>query len=278
MATDEPVFEDEIAPKKGMSTTAKVVLVMLGIGSVALLLCCGGLFGAGIWMQRTLKVAVVTNPVEVQQVADEIVSMKLPDNYRAETGMRLPMVQMRMATFVRTDNPQVRVVVMENNMAFNPSDKEARDRLLDQMKMQTGTQGANVADTEIREIEIEGESVPFQFSTLEKNGTSIRQVLGFVPLKTGTVLVVIVCPQDSFDEDEVLTILQSIGEPRSDTGDTTNPAPATEANPQQPDPVTPSATGNDTPPGGAPQAQPAAESESGTKAEAETPEPATLPQ
>ena len=277
MSTEEPVFDEELPPKKGMSTTAKVVLVMLGVGGLALLLCCGGLFGAGIWMQRTIQNAVVTNPVEVQQLADEIVSIQLPASYRTETGMRLPMVQMRMATFVRTDNPQARVVVMENNMAFNPSDKEARERLLEQMKMQTGIQGANVADTEIREIEIAGEKVPFQFSTLDKNGSPMRQVLGFVPLRKGTVLIVIVCPNDTFDEDEVMTILQSIAEPGATSPEVTTPSPS-QADPngslpaQQPD--SPPANGTANPPANPPAEAPPAD----PAAKAATPEPVTVPQ
>jgi len=218
MSNDQPVFEEEIAPKKGMSTTAKVVLVMLGVGGVALLLCCGGLFGAGVWLQRTVQQAQVTNPEQVRELAGKIASIRLPESYVPQQGLQLPMLGMRMVTFFRSDRPGFTVFLMENNLAIDSSDPAQRDQMIKQIQQQQGSQGANLTDTEERDIEVAGQKVPFQFGNKNFNGMTLRQVMGFVPLKKGVVLVVITAPVDEFDEEELLPILQSIGEPRT-TGD-----------------------------------------------------------
>jgi hypothetical protein len=269
MSNDEPVFADEPASKKGMSTTAKVVLVMLGVGGVALLLCCGGLFGAGIWLKRTVEQAQVTNPVQVRELAGQIASIQLPEQYEPQMGLQLPMLGMRMVTFLRSDQPGANVFLMENTMGMNPSDPAQRDQMLQQIQMQQGAQGGNLSNVEVREIEVAGQKVPFQFGTNNANGRVLRQAMGFVPLKKGVVLVVISAPVDSFDEDEVVAILQSIGEPGGAGDDSAN-APTTGEPPGQQDPAaTPAPAGTTTPETPPPVDEPV---------EAEQPEPATVPQ
>lgn len=213
MSNDQPVFEEEVPPKKGMSTTAKVVLVMLGVGGVALLLCCGGLFGAGVWLQRTVQQAQITDPDQIEEVAQQIASIRLPEEYHPQMGLQFPILGMRMAIFTRTDSPQSMAMLMENTMSMNSSDPAQRDQMMSQMKQQMGMQGADLSQTEVREIEVAGQKVPFQFGTLTKNGVKLTQVIGFVPLKKGMVMVSIAAPVDEFDDDEIVEILQSIAEP-----------------------------------------------------------------
>jgi hypothetical protein len=270
MSNDEPVFADEPASKKGMSTTAKVVLVMLGVGGVALLLCCGGLFGAGIWLKRTVEQAQVTNPVQVRELAGQIASIEIPEGYAPLQGLQLPMVGMRMVTFTRTDQVGANIFLMENNMGMNPSDPAQRDQMLDQFQMQQGAQGANLTNVEVREIEVAGQKVPFQFGNRTSVGVALREVVGFVPLKKGVVLVVITDTVNSFDEEAIIKILQSIGEPGETVSDSAN-APKTDGQPAaHPEPTAnpapaDTATPETTPPNEAP-------------VEAEQPEPATVPQ
>ena len=268
MSNDQPVFEEEIQPKKGMSTTAMVVLVMLGVGGVAMLLCCGGLFGAGVWLKRTVDQAQVTNPVEVEQLAQEIASIRLPEEYRPQMGLQIPILGMRMAIYNRTDSPQAMAMLMENNMGMNPADSAQRDQMLSQMKQQMGMQGADLSETEVREIEVAGQKVPFQFGTLTKNGVKLRQVMGFVPLNKGLVLVTIAAPVDDFDDDAVVAILQSIGEPGT-AADNEAASGSPSATPTGETATQPSPAGDnagDNPP---PVDEPV---------EAEQPEPASVPQ
>jgi hypothetical protein len=269
MSNDEPVFADEPAAKKGMSTTAKVVLVMLGVGGVALLLCCGGLFGAGVWLRRTVEQAQVTNPVQVRELADQIVSIQLPEQYVPQQGLQLPMLGMRMVTFVRPDQSGAQVMLMENTMGANPADPVQREQMLKQIETQQGIQGSQLKDSELREIEVAGQKVSFQFGTININGTEVRQAMGFVPLQKGVVLVVITVPLDSYKQEEVIAILQSIGEPEL-TG-TGSPAgsPTGEPPPPQGPVTTPAPAGTATPDTPPPVDQPV---------EAEQPEPATVPQ
>ncbi|MFN7806065.1 MAG: hypothetical protein ACK5TO_18770 [Planctomycetaceae bacterium] len=268
MSNEQPVFEEEIQPKKGMSTTAKVVMVMLGLGGVGLLLCCGGLFGAGVWLKRTAEQAQVTNPVEVRALAGQIASIKLPESFEPQQGLQLPVVGMRMVTFYRPDRIGWTVVLMENSMGFDSSDPAQRDQMIKQIQQQENQEG-NLTDTEDREIEVAGQKVSFQFGTKTIRGVTVRQVLGFVPLKKGVVMVNITGPIDDFDEDEVVAILQSIGEPGEPGVDSaTGTAMGAPLAPQ--DPVTPPAAAGsattETPP---PVDEPV---------EAEQPEPAGVPQ
>ena len=125
------------------------------------------------------------------------------------------------------------------------------------------------SNVEVREIEVAGQKVPFQFGTNTADGRVLRQAIGFVPLKKGVVLVVITAPVDSFDEDEVVAILQSIGEPGEAGDDAAKSVNMSEPPAQQDPSATPAPAGTATPETPPPVDEPA---------EAEQPEPAGVPQ
>ncbi len=209
---------DSSLPKKtGMSTTTKVVLVMLTVGGGMLLLCCGGAIAFTWYAARQVQNSMTTNPVQVQEMTEQIVSIDIPESYEPKTSMTMEMFGMKMSNYARKDDPRGVLIVMQNRAGFNANDEQSRKRMLDQMRMQMGMQGGAATNSETREVDIDGEKVPFQFNTLDQNGQKMKQVMGLVPLKSGAVLIMIMLPEELYDEDEIVAMLESIREPQPKT-------------------------------------------------------------
>ena len=81
--SDGDYSERSSAPESGCGTK---LLLGLGIATAVgvVLLCAGGYF-----MYQKMKDSVTNDPVEVQKISDEIVSVDLPDRLEAQFGMVL---------------------------------------------------------------------------------------------------------------------------------------------------------------------------------------------
>ncbi|RPI81771.1 MAG: hypothetical protein EHM42_10200 [Planctomycetaceae bacterium] len=203
-----------------MDTTTKVVLIMLTVGGVAMFLCCGGLMVGGWCFACSVSQSITMNPVDVRAATDEIVTIDIPDGFEPKQSMRMDMLGMKMAIYGRPDAPNAVILIMQNRFAFDVNDEQQRKQMFDAMRQQAGLpagqEGASTSET--RDIEIDGQEVPFQFTTLDQNGQKVRQVMGFVPLKSGMVMIMIMVPEEQYDEDQIVAMLESIREPQVGTG------------------------------------------------------------
>src|SRR5260370_31120292 len=84
MSTPEE-FRDELPQKQGISSTAKVLLILGSIAGVCLLACCGG----GIFLYYKTKDAIqnfaqnftTTNPDEIRARTAGIVHIDIPEEF-----------------------------------------------------------------------------------------------------------------------------------------------------------------------------------------------------
>jgi hypothetical protein len=230
MSTQEDWHDEEQRPR-GMSTTTKVLLTLAAVGGVFLLLCCGGVFYGVQQFQKFAKDAVKTNPADVRQATAEIIHIDLPPEFEPKQSM--DMIFMKMVIWQHRKDRSATVMISQIGTQFATGDTEQqRQQMLDAMRQQGQQQGPTVSGKttiETREIDIDGETIPFQFVTGERgpDGKTHRQVSGVIPTSRGMVMVMIAVPDDVLDDGQIESILNSIHAPDGD-------APYEEAKSEEP--------------------------------------------
>ncbi len=190
-------------PKRGMSTTAKVLLILGGVFGVMMLLCCGG----ALWFYS--KMGITQNPQQVQAIQRQIVDIQVPEGYQPQMGMDMSVgpVTMKMAVFVSEGG-----MLMLMQMPEQSSEEEMRQKMEESLQQQGKNQQINVDSRKTRTVVVDGQEVEFDFieGTHADSGGKVRQVIGQFPGRGGTVMLMLVVPEDQWDEDEVMEMLQSI--------------------------------------------------------------------
>lgn len=256
-------YVDEAKPRSKSSSTTKVVLVTLVVGT--LVLCCGGLGFLGLMgyqVSKNAKVTVATTPAQKQQIARSIARIDLPEGYEPTEAFESAImgIDMKVVTYQPADQPNTRLMLMRNSMLpANPSEAERR-AMLDQMRAQTGAgQRGRVLDTEVVELLIGDTKVPFQLQTIEEPQGKVKQLIGVVPLEDGSVMVILRMAEEDFDLDKAKELLSTLrkGEESDDVETITEPPAQAQPEAVGPDANAPGATpeaeaANDAPQGNDP--------------------------
>jgi hypothetical protein len=241
-------YVDEAKPRSKSSSTTKVVLVTLVVGT--LVLCCGGLGFLGLMgyqVSKNAKVTVATTPAQKQQIARSIARIDLPEGYEPTEAFESAImgIDMKLVTYQPADQPNTRLMLMRNSMLpANPSEAERR-AMLDQMRAQTGAgQRGRVLDTEVVELLIGDTKVPFQLQTIEEPQGKVKQLIGVVPLEDGSVMVILRMAEEDFDLDKAKELLSTLrkGEESDDVETITEPPAQAQPEAVGPDANAPGAT------------------------------------
>lgn len=241
-------YVDEAKPRSKSSSTTKVVLVTLVVGT--LVLCCGGLGFLGLMgyqVSKNAKVTVATTPAQKQQIARSIARIDLPEDYEPTEAFESAImgIDMKVVTYQPADQPNTRLMLMRNSMLpANPSEAERR-AMLDQMRAQTGAgQRGRVLDTEVVELPIGDTKVPFQLQTIEEPQGKVKQLIGVVPLEDGSVMVILRMAEEDFDLDKAKELLSTLrkGEESDDVETITEPPAQAQPEAVGPDANAPGAT------------------------------------
>lgn len=213
-------FHDAPQPKQGMSSTAKVLLILGSIGGLALLVCCG--VGAFVVYRFKDSVSVATTPAAVRQQTQEIMQVEVPDEFPPMMGMKFKFgpVDMRYAIYGTQGNDASMLLIMEMKSMPGQGQGDARqmrDQMLQGMRQnqqQHGQQMVNVVEesSESRDFTINGQKVPFEFIKGKNavDGTAYRQVVGVIPSGDGFIMIMLTTPESQYDEDKVVKMIESI--------------------------------------------------------------------
>lgn len=209
MSNDDEL-DDVVAPQK-TKTTTKVVITTLIIGGILLVSCCGGLVAVSMWFFSSVQKSITQDPVKVEELGDSIASMDMPAEFRGQQG--LDFGGFRMVTYVHSEDPRMVIMLMENGFVNDPNDPNERQRMADQMRQQSGFSPVSQGGaTETLDVDINGETISFQVTSVNQNGQNQRQIIGFVPLKKGVVIVMVIVPEERYNEDELTKMLSTIRE------------------------------------------------------------------
>jgi hypothetical protein len=220
-------FRDAPAPKQGMSSTSKVLLILGSIAGVCLLACCGG----GIFLYIKAKDAIqnfaqnftTSDPEEIRQRTAEIMHIDIPEEFPPLRAFNL--FVMKQILYGKEGSGSM-VMIMEINQQMQGGQgganmKQQREQMLRQMRQQQQQQGqgAGNMDTDIteessetREFTINGEKVPFEFikGRSPNGGTPVRQVVGMFAGESGTIMLMVMVPESEYHEDAIVKMIESI--------------------------------------------------------------------
>lgn len=215
-----PDFQDAPQQKQGMSSTAKVLLILGSIGGLALLVCCGG--AAFVAYKFKQNFSITSTPAEVNQQTQEIMQVEVPDEFPPMMAMKIKLgpVDMRLATYgTEGSDPSMLLIMEMKSLPGQPqgNPRQMRDQMLQQMRQnqqQQGQQMVNVIEesSESRDFTINGQKVPFEFvkGKNAEDGTAYRQVVGVIPSGEGFIMIMLATPEAKYDEDKIVKMIESI--------------------------------------------------------------------
>ena len=218
-------FSDEQPKKQGMSSTAKVVVILGSIAAVGLLACCGG----GAFIYDKIKNSSM-NPGEIRKRTQEIVQIEILEGFEPVQSMHVNLadVRLRWVIYQRPGDANSMLMIMEMNQPLQPGNqgtpKQNRDQMIRAMREQQAQQQGNMGlaineeSSETREFTISGKKVEFDFikGTAADKVTRTRQVVGLIPGRQGNIMLTLMIPENAYDEDAITEMIESMRLPGED--------------------------------------------------------------
>lgn len=206
-------------PRQGMSTGAKVLLILGILFLLLLLVCCGGLVATTFWAQRYAKESFSEDPQVVRQVTGEIAEVTIPEELQPITSMnmKVPFTGQRMMTIVAyADKESGSSLAMASfGEAMAGQNREQFQLQLRQMLAQQGLDQEEVTgprEIEEKEITVRGQPEKFTFITSKdpKTGRSRIEVSGTFSGKEGVGFFQFSGDAEKFDQQKIVSVIESI--------------------------------------------------------------------
>lgn len=212
---DRPDPFAEPPRKQGMSTGVKILLIVLVLGGIALLACCGVMawFGSQVKMDQTVV------PAEIDALREEIVSIEIPEGFAPQVGMNMDVkvMTMKMVSYAQEETAGSLVLAQMKMPAQQGAQNEQQMQQQLEMQMRQQNMGAEEIDiesSESRTFQIKGRDVRFTFAKGKEpdSGTEFRRVHGAFPGNDGTAFLQLQMEEEAWDEDAVVRMIESIGQ------------------------------------------------------------------
>jgi hypothetical protein len=208
--TDDRFDAQRKEPKPGMSTGMKVLIILLCVGGLGFLLCCGGIF----YFASKVDMEFNDDPTVIRKVTAEIVDIEIPDLFepKASVSMNVFVVEMKMVVYGAKDEKGI-LMITEMDTPTAEGNEQQQAQMRKSMQQQNfGEKNLTTKRSESREFEVRGETVKFQFAEAEDeaSGTAYRQVTGAFPGKEGNTFLMLQIEEEQYDEEAVVKMLESI--------------------------------------------------------------------
>jgi len=195
--------------KPGMSTGMKVLIILLCVGGLFVLVCCGG----GIYLASQMDMDVNDDPEATKKVTAEIIDIEIPEVFEPKSSMSMNWIffEMKLAAYEAKDNKGM-LMITEIDMPMAEGDEQQQAEMRKSMQQQNfGERSLTIIRSESREFEIRGETVKFQFAEAEDaSDTPFRQVTGAFSGKGGAASLMLQIEEEQYDEEAVVKMLESI--------------------------------------------------------------------
>ncbi|QDU82838.1 hypothetical protein Pla110_46010 [Polystyrenella longa] len=209
---DELEYDDGPGPQKsGMSTGMKVFLWILVGGGVCMLICCGvGIYFASNMMSFSDK------PADAIATTNEITTISIPqEQFPPKGSMKMDFFgfySMKMAIYSDENGKGANTLFLMNMQIANLSADEMETSMKDSMGQQGQGNNLQIDSSEVRQIDINGQNHDFTFSeaTDKDDGGKFRQIQGTFPAKQGTAFLMMQIPEEDYNEEAVMQMLDSI--------------------------------------------------------------------
>jgi len=205
-------------PRVGMSTTAKVLIILCVVFGGLLVLCCGGMALVGYKFTSEMKESMSQDPQAIAAKTEEIARIDVPAGLapQASFDMKIPLTDQRLMVWVvyadkKSDSMLMLFAMGETLAQQNQAQmRQSIDQSLQQQNMQQ--EQITVDESYTKELEINGQPATFviQKGTGKDSQTRRIQVSGVFQGKTGPVMLMLNVDAEKFSEEEIVKMLESI--------------------------------------------------------------------
>ena len=203
---DQPVHGPP-PKKRGMSTTAKILIGFFCLSGFLFLLCCGGL----IYIFTQFKIETDQDPILAEQRVKEIADIEIPEGFEPEVSGTADFFFIS-ATFAAYEHEEAdgALILGEVNLEIEAG-PEAEEEIRRAIRQEANERRLKIKSIETREFEIRGETAEFTFAEAEnEDGEAYRQVAGGFLTEDGTGLLILQLDEEHYDEDAVVKMIESI--------------------------------------------------------------------
>ena len=220
--SDDDHFEDDNqgagdeAPAKSRKTRVqsssgtnwgKIILILLGVGTVSLALCCGGLY-------YFFNDAIKMDPVKIAVMQKEIIEIDVPQGLQPNMGLNMNMGVMTMKMVMYNPGNTTSMMLMEMQIA-GQTEEQMKQAFSQQASQQQHQAQFRMESSETKTIKIDGvdREVLFAKGTLTPQGgkpTPARMLTGLFPSTTAMGFIVYSIDETNYDEAAVIKTLESI--------------------------------------------------------------------
>ena len=187
----------------------KQTKIILGIVAGILVLCAITCV-AGVLIFRSFGARVAqsidADPVDVETTAQEIVDLDLPAGFQPQSSMDMFGVKMAMYTNPSNDNF---MIITQLPMA---ADENLVEQMRENFARNTGYNFSNMETVEQRDLTVRGEpaTLVVQEGVNNDTGERIRQLLLAFEGESGTAMIAVFGPTDTWDEEQYESMIESI--------------------------------------------------------------------
>ena len=223
MSTQEPYCDPNEMhiqpPKPGMSSGMKTLLIVGIIFGLLALLCCGGLVGFGIYMASYVSDAISQDPIVIGERTAQFVEMEIPSQLSPTMSfdMTIPVSGEPLMVWVVYADDSTNSMLMMASLGPKMAQQNQDDvrRQLEQSMRQQGVaagEGVDEWESSVKEIEVRGETVAFNFSVGKNPDTEAQriQVNGMFEGRSGPVMLILSADAGVIDEQAVVEMIESI--------------------------------------------------------------------
>jgi len=204
----ENSFDQPYPPEKqGMGCLPKVLIGLAVGGAVCLALCCG--LG---WYFTSQAMKTTEEPAEIEEIRRGIVNIDLPEDMPPSFGgeFNFGMFQMEMAGY---GEQQGKFLMLMQMQVAGLSEEEMKQQFRQQAAQQQN-ESVRITNSETRTLTIDGQPEEFVFAEgmmqTDEGETPIRQVTGTFPSREGHGFLMLIVPEEEWNEDEVVEMIESI--------------------------------------------------------------------
>lgn len=200
-------WEERPARRPGMSTGAKVLIVLLSIAGLVVLLCCG----VGLWIWSTGTFEVVETPEAAVEATQEIAAIDIPEKFQPKQSMNMGLLGygFEMAIY-ETEDGQGGLVIGEMR-GLPAGNAQPEMQMRQALQRQDGQGELKVNRTEAREFDVRGQTVRFEFAeAVDDAGKEFRIVSGAFPTEDGQGFLLLQVPAETYNEEAVVKMIESI--------------------------------------------------------------------
>ena len=200
-------WEERTPRSRGMSTGSKILIVLLSLGGIVVLLCCGAAF----WLWSKVDFEVVEQPDAAAETAADIARIEVPEQFKPKRAMRMKVagIGMEMAEFELQGGAGS--LVLGEMQGFPPGNVQPEVEMRQTLNRQGEQKELTVNRSESREFEVRGEKTRFTFAeAVDEAGKEFRRVSGSFRTEDGVGVLILEVPVENYDEESIVQMIESI--------------------------------------------------------------------